>query len=157
VAQDAIKAAEAKVEQINSMISELTLLSPCEGKVQYQPAHAGDSVTAGAPIVALVDLTDVHMTVFLRTVDAGKLGIGDEARLILDAAPDDVVPAAVSFVASELQAASLATSAESMPLRGLLRLGFLWLYGPEGGFGLRRLGAAEGQWRPPGRGRPGPL
>ena len=55
-AQDAIKAAEAKVEQIKSMISELTLVSPREGKVQYQLAHAGDSVAAGAPIVTLIDL-----------------------------------------------------------------------------------------------------
>ena len=103
--QDAIKAAEAKVEQIKSMISGLTPVSPREGKVQYKLAHAGDRVTAGAPIVTLIDLTDVYMTVFLRAADAGKLGIGDEARLILDAAPDYVVPATVSFVASDLQAA----------------------------------------------------
>ena len=104
-AQDAIKAAEAKVEQIKSMISELTLVSPREGKVQYQLAHAGDSVAVGAPIVTLIDLTDVYMTVFLRAADAGKLAMGDEARLILDAAPDYVVPAAVSFVASNSQVA----------------------------------------------------
>ena len=103
--QDAIKAAEAKVEQIKSMISGLTPVSPREGKVQYELAHAGDRVTAGAPIVTLIDLTDVYMTVFLRAADAGKLGMGDEARLILDAAPDYVVPATVSFVASDLQAA----------------------------------------------------
>ena len=102
-AQDAIKAAEAKVEQIKSMIGELTLVSPREGKVQYQLAHAGDSVAAGAPIVTLIDLSDVYMTVFLRPADAGKLAMGDEARLILDAAPDYVVPAAVSFVASNAQ------------------------------------------------------
>ena len=99
-AQDAIKAAEAKVEQIKSMIGELTLVSPREGKVQYQLAHAGDSVAAGAPIVTLIDLADVYMTVFLRAADAGKLAMGDEARLILDAAPDYVVPATVGFVAS---------------------------------------------------------
>ena len=50
-AQDAVKAAEAKVKQINSMIGELTLVSPRIGKVQYQLARAGDSVVAGAPIV----------------------------------------------------------------------------------------------------------
>ncbi len=104
-AQDAIKAAEAKVEQIKSMISELTLVSPRDGKVQYQLAHAGDSVAAGAPIVTLIDLTDVYMTVFLRAADAGKLAMGDEARIILDAAPDYVVPAAVGFVASDSQVA----------------------------------------------------
>ena len=121
-AQDAIKAAEAKVEQIKSMISELTLVSPREGKVQYQLAHAGDSVAAGAPIVTLIDLTDVYMTVFLRAADAGKLGIGDEARLILDAAPDYVVPAAVSFVASDLQAAPKAVETKENLAKLMLRV-----------------------------------
>ena len=99
-AQDAINAAETKVEQIKSMISELTLVSPGSGKVQYQLAHAGDSVAAGAPIVTLIDLADVYMTVFLRAADAGKLAMGDEARIILDKAPDYVVPATVGLVAA---------------------------------------------------------
>ena len=121
-AQDAIKAAEAKVEQIKSMISELTLVSPREGKVQYQLAHAGDSVAAGAPIVTLIDLADVYMTVFLRAADAGKLAIGDEARLILDAAPDYVVPAAVSFVASNAQSAPKAAETKDDLARLMLRV-----------------------------------
>ena len=99
-AEDAIKAAEAKVEQIKSMISELTLLLPRSGKVQYQLAHAGDSVAAGARIVTIIDLADVYMTVFLRAADAGKVARGDEARIILDEAPNYVVPASVGFVAA---------------------------------------------------------
>src|SRR5271157_92368 len=121
-AQDAIKAAEAKVEQIKSMISGLTLVSPGEGKVQYQLAHAGDSVAAGAPIVTLIDLTDVYMTVFLRAADAGKLATGDEARLILDAAPDYVVPAAVSFVASDSQVAPKAVETKDNLAKLMLRV-----------------------------------
>ena len=121
-AQDAIKAAEAKVEQIKSMISGLTLVSPREGKVQYQLAHAGDSLAAGAPIVTLIDLTDVYMTVFLRAADAGKLGIGDEARLVLDAAPDYVVPAAVSFVASNAQSAPKAVETKDNLAKLMLRV-----------------------------------
>ena len=121
-AQDAIKAAEAKVEQIKSMISELMLVSSREGKVQYQLAHAGDSVAAGAPIVTLIDLNDVYMTVFLRAADAGKLAMGEEARLILDAAPDYVVPAAVSFVASDLQAAAKAVGTKDNLAKLMLRV-----------------------------------
>ncbi len=121
-AQDAIKAAEAKVEQIKSMISELTLVSPREGKVQYQLAHAGDSVAAGAPIVTLIDLTDVYMTVFLRAADAGKLAMGGEARLILDAGPDYVVPAAVSFVASNAQSAPKAVETKDDLAKLMLRV-----------------------------------
>ena len=121
-AQDAIKAAEAKVEQVNSMISELTLVSPRDGKVQYQLARAGDSVAAGAPIVTLIDLADVYMTVFLRAADAGKLAMGDEARLILDAAPDYVVPAAVGFVASNAQAAPKAVETKGDFAKLMLRV-----------------------------------
>jgi HlyD family secretion protein len=120
--QDAIKAAEAKVEQIKSMIGELTLVSPRVGKVQYQLAHAGDSVAAGAPIVTLIDLTDVYMTVFVRAADAGKLAMGDEARIILDAAPDYVVPATVGFVASNAQSAPKAAETKGELLRVDLKI-----------------------------------
>ncbi len=105
-AQDAIKAADAKAERIKSMISELTLVSPGSGKVQYRLAHAGDTLMAGASIVTLINLADVYMTVFLRAADAGKLAMGDEARIILDAAPDYVVPAKVGFVAAPKAAAT---------------------------------------------------
>ncbi len=121
-AQDAIKAAEAKVEQIKSMIGDLTLVSPREGKVQYQLAHAGDHVTAGAPIVTLIDLADVYMTVFVRAADAAKLGLGDEARLILDAAPDYVIPATVGFVASNPQSASNAVETKEELAKQMLRV-----------------------------------
>ena len=121
-AQDVIKAAEAQVEQIKSMISGLRLVSPREGKVQYQLARAGDSVAAGAPIVTLIDLADVYMTVFLRAADAGDLAMGDEARLILDAAPDYVVPAAVSFVASDAQVAPKAIETKADLAKLMLRV-----------------------------------
>ena len=121
-AQDAIKAAEAKVEQIKSMISEPTLVSPRKGKIQYQLARAGDNVAAGAPIVTLIDLADVYMTVFLDAADAGKLAMGDEARVILDAAPDYVVPATVSFVAPSAQPAPKAAETKGELAKPMLRV-----------------------------------
>ena len=102
-AQSAIKVAEAKVQQIEAMIHDLTLVSPRNGKVQYQMARKGETVAAGEPIVTIFDLTDLYMVVFLNAADAGRLGIGDEARVILDAVPDYVIPAEVSFVASDAQ------------------------------------------------------
>ncbi len=85
------------------MIHDLTLVSPRNGQVQYQLARKGETVAAGEPIVTILDLTDLHMIVFLPAADAGRLGIGEEARVILDAVPDYVIPAEVSFVASESQ------------------------------------------------------
>ncbi|HEY1779112.1 MAG TPA: HlyD family efflux transporter periplasmic adaptor subunit [Roseiarcus sp.] len=94
---------EAEVDRVQSIIDDLTLVSPRLGRVQYQLARAGEVVAAGAPIVTILDLTDVYMTVFLPAADAGRLAIGDEARTILDPVPDYVVPAKVSFVAADAQ------------------------------------------------------
>jgi HlyD family secretion protein len=43
------------------------------------------------------------MTFFLPESVAGRVAIGAEVRLVLDAAPQYVIPARVSFVASEAQ------------------------------------------------------
>ena len=72
--------------------------------------------------MTLIDLGDVYMTVFLRAADAGKLAIGDEARIILNAAPDYVVPAMVSFVACEAQAAPKAVETKDDLAKLMLRV-----------------------------------
>ena len=102
-AKSAIKNSEAEVERVQSIITDLTLLSPRNGRVQYLLARAGEVVAAGAPIVTILDLTDVYMTIFLPASDAGKLSIGDDARIILDPVPDYIIPARVSFVAADAQ------------------------------------------------------
>jgi HlyD family secretion protein len=94
---------EAEVDRVQSIIDDLTLVSPRMGRVQYQLARAGEVVAAGAPIVTILDLTDVYMTIFLPAADAGRLAVGDEARIILDPVPDYVIPASVSFVAADAQ------------------------------------------------------
>jgi HlyD family secretion protein len=102
-AQSAIKNAEAQVERIQSVLHDLTLVSPRLGRVQYQLARGGEVVAAGTPILTILDLTDVYMTIFLPGADAAKLEIGGEARIVLDAVPDYVIPATVNFVAADAQ------------------------------------------------------
>lgn len=102
-AQSSIKNAEAQVERVQSVLHDLILTSPRNGRVQYQLLRAGEVVGAGAPIVTVLDLTDVYMTIFLPAADAGKLEVGGEARLVLDPVPQYVIPATVSFVAADAQ------------------------------------------------------
>ena len=102
-AQAAVANANAEVERIQAMLADLVLVSPREGRVQYQLARAGEVVAAGAPILTILDLTDVYMTLFVPAAVAGKLEIGGEARLVLDPVPDVVIPATVSFVAADAQ------------------------------------------------------
>ena len=102
-AQSAIKTANAEVDRIEAILHDLILVSPRTGRVQYQLARAGEVVAAGAKILTILDLNDVYMTIFLPAADAGKLESGDEARIVLDPAPEYVVPAKISFVATDAQ------------------------------------------------------
>lgn len=57
----------------------------------------------GGKVLNLIDLGDVYMTFFLPTASAGRVRIGAESRLVLDAAPQFVIPAHVSYVADVAQ------------------------------------------------------
>ena len=102
-AQFSIGSAEAEVEQIEAILVDLTLVSPRDGRVQYQLARAGEVVNAGTRVVTILDLKDVYMTIYLPAAQAGPLALGDEARIVLDPVPQYVVPATVGFVAADAQ------------------------------------------------------
>ena len=99
----AVEAARATIERIKADIGDSVLKSPRDGRVQYRVAQPGEVLSAGGVVVNMVDLTDVYMTFFLPTDQAGRTAIGAEARIVLDAAPQYVIPAAVSFVADVAQ------------------------------------------------------
>lgn len=102
-ARASIEAAKATVQRIAADREEHFLKAPRAGRVQYRLAEAGEIVAAGGRVISLLDLTDVYMTVYLPTDAAGRLRYGAEARIVFDAAPQFVVPASVTFVASEAQ------------------------------------------------------
>lgn len=102
-AEFAIKNADAEVDRLEAILVDLTLVAPRSGRVQYQLARGGEVVAAGQRVLTLLDLSDVYMTIYLPAADAGRLALGDEARLILDPAPEYVVPATIGFVAADAQ------------------------------------------------------
>lgn len=116
-AQAAVKAAEAQVVGVRSQVQAATatvarvqadiddgvLKAPRDGRVQLRVAQPGEVLGAGGRVLNLLDLSDVYMTFFVPETAAGRIALGSEVRLVLDAAPEYVIPARVSFVASQAQ------------------------------------------------------
>lgn len=102
-ARSAARAAAATIARIDADLEDCELRAPRDGRVQYRVAEPGEVIAGGGKVLNLVDLTDVHMTFFLPEAAAGRVAIGSEARIVLDAAPTLVIPAKVSFVASTAQ------------------------------------------------------
>jgi len=102
-AKAGIVAAVARVERIQVNLKDYVLTAPTAGRVQYRLVQPGEVIGAGGRVLTILDLSDVYMTIFLSTSNIGTLEIGSEARIVPDVASEYVVPAIVSFVASDAQ------------------------------------------------------
>lgn len=95
--------ADAQIKRINVALEDMVLRAPVNGRIEYRVVEPGSVIPSGGRVATLLNTAEVHMTLFLPTDVAGKLKLGDEARIVLDAAPQFVIPAVVSFVAAEAQ------------------------------------------------------
>ena len=102
-AQSSVHAATASINRIEADIRDSELRAPRDGRVQVRVAQPGEVLGAGGRVLNLIDLSDVYITFFLPETVAGRVALGSEVRIILDAAPEYVIPATVSFVASAAQ------------------------------------------------------
>lgn len=101
--RSSIQAATAKIDRIEADIRDSELTSPRDGRVQFVVAQPGEVIAAGGRVLNLIDISDVYMTFFVPETVAGRVALGAEARIVLDAAPNVVIPAKVSFVATQAQ------------------------------------------------------
>ena len=101
--QSAIDAATADAERVKAEIEDSVLKAPIRGRVQHRLAEPGEVLPAGGKVLALVDLSDVYMYLFLPEPVAGKVALGSEGRIVLDAAPEYPIRAVISFVSPSAQ------------------------------------------------------
>ncbi len=102
-AKSNVEAVQATIERIQSDIDDSQLKSPLKARVQYRVAQPGEMIAAGGKVMNLIDLSDVYMTFFLPETVAGRVALGTEVRIVLDAAPGTAIPARVSHIADTAQ------------------------------------------------------
>jgi HlyD family secretion protein len=102
-AHASVTAARATIKRIRADINDSTLKAPRAGRVQYRVTQPGEVLSAGGKVLNMVDLNDVYMTFFLPEAQAGQVHLGTEVRLVLDAYPQFVILARVTFVADVAQ------------------------------------------------------
>ena len=102
-AEHALEASTHDVELYKVNIADNTLVAPKEGRIQYRIANIGEVLPAGGKVFSMLDISYVYMDVYLPTEEAGKVKIGSDARIVLDAYPNVAIPAKVSFIATQAQ------------------------------------------------------
>jgi HlyD family secretion protein len=82
-----IAAAQAEIQRLQTQLNDRDLKAPVRARVLYKLAEPGEVLSSGGNVVTVIDLTDVYMTIFLPELEAGKVAISADARVVLDAAP----------------------------------------------------------------------
>ena len=102
-AERAVNAAQHQAELYEVDIADNSLVAPKDGPIEYRVANVGEVLPAGGKIFTMLDASYVYMDIYLPTAQAGRVRIGSDARIVLDAYPQHVIPARVVFIASQAQ------------------------------------------------------
>ena len=96
-------AARATADRLRAEISDSVLRSPIRARVESRLAEPGEVLAQGGRVLSILDLSDVYMYVYLPESVTGKVPLGSESRIVLDAAPSYPIRTTVSYVSPVAQ------------------------------------------------------
>jgi HlyD family secretion protein len=103
--QAEIASAEANTQQARAQLREaqdnrqdLIVKAPFGGTIATRTAEPGEVITAGTPVVTLVDLGKVYLRGFVPEGQIGKIKVGQPARVYIDSNPTQPIDAYVSRI-----------------------------------------------------------
>ena len=88
----------ANKEELQIVIDQMSIASPVDGNVIEKVAQPGEVLGAGSVVVTLIDPQTLHLKMFVDTMDNGKIKIGNEAVIFVDAYPDKPFKAHVTRI-----------------------------------------------------------
>ncbi len=100
-----LEAAQSDVELLQVQLEKKTVDAPLTATVLVKAVavEEGEYVTPGQPVAVLVDLREMKLKVYIPEQEAGKIKLGDPARVRVDAFPDRYFEARVTQIDQEAQ------------------------------------------------------
>lgn len=88
------------LEEVESMISETRLNSPIDGEITSVTADRGELISAGYPVIAVMDPTDIWITFNLREDLLKNIRIGTMLDATFPALGDDTVKLKIYYISA---------------------------------------------------------
>lgn len=99
-AQSQIRESQAKVDEQNSTLASMFVASPITGRVVTRIRDKGEIVTAGSPILEVVNLDKLYLKAYVPENQIGKVRLGLPAKVYVDAYPNQPFDATVRYISS---------------------------------------------------------
>ncbi len=90
--------ARAQLAEAQANRHDLTVTAPFDGTIITRTAEPGEVVTAGTPIVTLLDLHKVYLRGFVPEGEIGRIKNEQQARVYLDSNPNQPIDAYVARI-----------------------------------------------------------
>jgi len=82
-AQSRLHRAEAAVREARAQLDYVVVRAPFPGTIAARRADPGDLAVPGRPILEVVDASSLHLEADLPSSSAGRVAVGDTARVVL--------------------------------------------------------------------------
>jgi HlyD family secretion protein len=93
-----VSQAEYTVRLLEKSVSDCTVTSPVAGTVTEKLAEAGELAAPGTGLYVVSDLSTVKLTIYVPEADLGRLRIGQDARIRVDAFPGRDFTGTISWI-----------------------------------------------------------
>jgi len=99
--QAVVNQAQAALASAQVMLNNASLIAPFSGTIQNLTAQVGEVVSAGMPILSIVNNGGLKIQAYVSEYDVEKVKIGDQANVTLDAfGVNTIFPAIVTTIDS---------------------------------------------------------
>jgi HlyD family secretion protein len=98
-----VQSLEARRAQAQADVKDTRVLAPFEGTVLRKLVEEGQVVAPGTPLITFVDMSKLHVKVYVPERDIGKIKLGNHARVYVDAFPERFFAATVSEVSQQAE------------------------------------------------------
>ena len=88
VAEAAIEAARGRVQQIQTMLDELTIRAPLPSRVEALDLRPGDILAANAPAAVLLEEKQLYVRIYVPETLLGRLHVGQSVPILVDSFPN---------------------------------------------------------------------
>jgi HlyD family secretion protein len=125
VAEAQVKAAQGKVDQIKTMVDELTIRAPAAARIEALDLRPGDLLAPSATAVTLVEDDQLYVRIYVPETELGHIRVGMTVQIRVDSFPKETFPGVVQHINSvgEYSPRNLQTSDERADQMFATRIG----------------------------------
>lgn len=98
-AEALVHQADGAIQEVNSYLKELYLISPADGVISSVYPRQGELVGQGSPVMSVTDLSDIWFTFNIREDQLHSMNVGDELTVSIPALDGATVRATVNYMA----------------------------------------------------------